>query len=141
MGIADILYSCNTYKHGATISFVYLLPVYELLLPYGKFTTENSVLSFRNVELTGDVAVSRHVARLSKSKTSYYGHSLLDAGEIDHWVSYANSNLALSGGLKSALARLNDVLSLRTFLVGETVSLADFMVWGALRSELAFMKV
>lgn len=83
--------------------------------------------------------MSRHIARLTKSESSFYGNSILDAGEIDHWITFTTSELVGCGSTRDALQRLDVALSLRTFLVGETITLADFAVWGALRSESMYL--
>lgn len=51
--------------------------------------------------------------------------------QVDEWLKFAPT-LAAGPGLADAVAVANDFLSLRTFLVGHSLTLADIAVWGQL---------
>lgn len=53
--------------------------------------------------------------------------------QVDHWLEFSARRLCGQPGLTGALAELDKALSLRTFLVGHAVTLADLSVWAALK--------
>lgn len=53
--------------------------------------------------------------------------------QVDHWLEFSARSLCGQPGLTGALAELDKALSLRTFLVGHAVTLADLSVWAALK--------
>lgn len=65
-----------------------------------------------------------------------YGTTALEATQIDAFVALAEARIAPSGAhanvFREACAQLNAHLAARTFLVGATLSLADYAVWSAL---------
>ncbi len=60
--------------------------------------------------------------------------------KIDHWVDYAADKLETNDfkTLEIAFDEINHHLTLRTFLVGYKLSLADIIVWGALKSMFKY---
>lgn len=55
---------------------------------------------------------------------------------MDHWLEFSARRLNGQPDLAPALAQLDAALSLRTFLVGHTLTLADLCVWAALKGEM-----
>uniref|UniRef100_A0A8C3HGL0 Glutamyl-prolyl-tRNA synthetase 1 n=1 Tax=Chrysemys picta bellii TaxID=8478 RepID=A0A8C3HGL0_CHRPI len=62
-----------------------------------------------------------------------YGSNLLEHTEIDHWLEFSATKLSTGAQFGSALLELNHCLSLRTYLVGNSLSLADLCVWAVLK--------
>lgn len=53
--------------------------------------------------------------------------------QVDHWLEFSARRLCGQAGLTVALAELDKALSLRTFLVGHALTLADISVWATLK--------
>lgn len=53
--------------------------------------------------------------------------------QVDHWLEFSAQRVCGQPSLAGALAELDKALSLRTFLVGHAVTLADLSVWAALK--------
>ena len=51
--------------------------------------------------------------------------------QVDEWLAFL-PRLAAGPGLAEAAAAVNDFLSLRTYLVGHRLTLADIALWGQL---------
>ncbi|XP_006812505.1 bifunctional glutamate/proline--tRNA ligase-like [Saccoglossus kowalevskii] len=79
-------------------------------------------------------SICRYLARRATS-LKLYGCNSLQATEVDHWFDFSVGRLGCPAEYSDAIQYLNKVLSLRTYLVGESLSLADFAVWGVLRSN------
>lgn len=91
-----------------------------------------SEILFRTFKFTTPLAVSQYLVRVLAPHLN--GQDILSRSEINHWCTF--SNLKLSGGeLEAHLDCLNEALSTRTFLVGNSVSLADIYVFSVLYSE------
>uniref|UniRef100_H2Z6K5 Bifunctional glutamate/proline--tRNA ligase n=1 Tax=Ciona savignyi TaxID=51511 RepID=H2Z6K5_CIOSA len=110
--------------------------VVDAKLKNGKETS----MQLGQIKLSGDIQVARYVARLAASENknaiSLVGSCPVSATEVDHWVGYAASGALQrqnDGEFVDALKSLDSALSLRTFLVGNNVSLADIVVWAVLR--------
>lgn len=52
---------------------------------------------------------------------------------MDHWLEFSAQRLCGQSSLTAALAELDKALSLRTFLVGHALTLADISVWASLK--------
>lgn len=52
---------------------------------------------------------------------------------MDHWLEFGAQRLCGQPALTGALAELDKALSLRTFLVGHALTLADICVWASLK--------
>lgn len=55
--------------------------------------------------------------------------------QVDHWLEFSARRLCGQPGLTVALGELDKALSLRTFLVGHAITLADLSVWAALKGQ------
>lgn len=56
--------------------------------------------------------------------------------QVDHWLEFSARRLRDQAGVSEALAELDKALSLRTFLVGHALTLADISVWASLKGAL-----
>jgi len=77
--------------------------------------------------IQGATTIARYFARLGK----LYGNDVLTATQIDMWIDWA-ANLK-EAELTAFSEKINAHLQLRTYLVGNSVSLADITVFAALR--------
>jgi hypothetical protein len=85
--------------------------------------------------LEGQDLILRYVARAGPSGQGLYGSGdPLLATQVDQWLAFA-PQLVSGQQLESAVAAVNEFLSLRTFLVGYSLSLADLACWGRLQGE------
>ena len=75
------------------------------------------------------MASFRCLARLSKS---LYGSSVLEKTEVDHWLTFTLGPLSCPGEIEKSLSYLDSVLQPATFLVGDSVTIADYEVYGKL---------
>uniref|UniRef100_A0A670I2V8 Bifunctional glutamate/proline--tRNA ligase n=1 Tax=Podarcis muralis TaxID=64176 RepID=A0A670I2V8_PODMU len=80
----------------------------------------NSQVTFTDVN-----SIARYLARIATS-AGLYGSNLLEHTEVDHWMEFSTTKLSSSTSFASAVQELNNCLSLRTYLVGNSLSLADF---------------
>ncbi|KAL0608666.1 Bifunctional glutamate/proline--tRNA ligase [Plecturocebus cupreus] len=59
---------------------------------------------------------------------------------IDHWLEFSATKLSSCNSFTSAISELNHCLSLRTYLVGNSLSLADLCVWATLKGNAAWQE-
>lgn len=57
--------------------------------------------------------------------------------QVDYWLEFSARRLCGQPDLTEALADLDKALSLRTFLVGHALTLADLSVWAALKGVIS----
>uniref|UniRef100_A0A3P9MIB6 Bifunctional glutamate/proline--tRNA ligase n=1 Tax=Oryzias latipes TaxID=8090 RepID=A0A3P9MIB6_ORYLA len=86
-----------------------------------------------SVQFRDDNSISRYLARMAPA-LHLYGANIMEETEVDHWLEFSARRLADPSSSKSALAELDKALSLRTFLVGHGLTLADLSVWAALKA-------
>ncbi|MGH0142271.1 UNVERIFIED_CONTAM: hypothetical protein FKN15_075915 [Acipenser sinensis] len=55
--------------------------------------------------------------------------------QVDHWLEFSTKRLSVPAQLDSAVRELDSALSLRTFLVGNSLTLADLCAWAALKES------
>ncbi|XP_027136959.1 bifunctional glutamate/proline--tRNA ligase isoform X3 [Larimichthys crocea] len=79
-------------------------------------------------------SISRYLARVAPS-LGLYGANMMEQTEVDHWLEFSARRLCGQPGLTVALGELDKALSLRTFLVGHAITLADLSVWAALKGH------
>ncbi|KFR06157.1 Bifunctional glutamate/proline--tRNA ligase, partial [Nipponia nippon] len=87
-----------------------------------------------HVSFTDVNSIARYLARVAGS-AGLYGSNLLEHTEIDHWLEFSATKLSAAGQFLSAVQELNHCLSLRTYLVGNSLSLADLCVWAVLKDN------
>ncbi|XP_078001176.1 bifunctional glutamate/proline--tRNA ligase-like [Glandiceps talaboti] len=116
---------------GALLVAEYVKDVVGVKIEWG----QNTVIKLSNdVSFNSNTAIARYLARLAPS-IKLYGSNSLEATEVDHWLDFSAGRLGCPSEYKDAVEYLNKVLGLRTYLVSDSVSLADFSVWGALRGN------
>ncbi|XP_066475005.1 bifunctional glutamate/proline--tRNA ligase isoform X2 [Tiliqua scincoides] len=91
------------------------------------------------VTFTDVNSIARYLARIATS-AGLYGSNLLEHTEIDHWLEFSTTKLSTSAHFASAIQELNNSLSLRTYLVGNSLSLADLSVWATLKGNNAWQE-
>ncbi|XP_053164883.1 bifunctional glutamate/proline--tRNA ligase isoform X4 [Hemicordylus capensis] len=91
------------------------------------------------VAFTDVNSIARYLARIATS-AGLYGSNLLEHTEIDHWLEFGTTKLSTSACFASAVQELNHSLSLRTYLVGNSLSLADFIIWATLKGNNAWQE-
>uniref|UniRef100_H3D2X2 glutamate--tRNA ligase n=1 Tax=Tetraodon nigroviridis TaxID=99883 RepID=H3D2X2_TETNG len=79
-------------------------------------------------------SISRYLARVAPA-LGLYGSSTMEQTEVDHWLEFSAQRLRGQPGVAGALAELDKALSLRTFLVGHALTLADISVWASLKGQ------
>ncbi|XP_075269136.1 bifunctional glutamate/proline--tRNA ligase isoform X3 [Opisthocomus hoazin] len=87
-----------------------------------------------HVSFTDVNSIARYLARVASS-AGLYGSNLLEHTEIDHWLEFSATKLSAASEFLSAVQELNHCLSLRTYLVGNSLSLADLCVWAVLKDN------
>ncbi|KFQ38510.1 Bifunctional glutamate/proline--tRNA ligase, partial [Mesitornis unicolor] len=87
-----------------------------------------------HVSFTDVNSIARYLARVAGS-AGLYGSNLLEHTEIDHWLEFSATKLSAASQFLSAVQELNHCLSLRTYLVGNSLSLADLCVWAVLKDN------
>ncbi|CAI5770951.1 glutamate proline--tRNA ligase isoform X2 [Podarcis lilfordi] len=97
---------------------------------------ENILRVSDQVTFTDVNSIARYLARIATS-AGLYGSNLLEHTEVDHWMEFSTTKLSSSTSFASAVQELNNCLSLRTYLVGNSLSLADFSVWATLKGSSA----
>lgn len=100
---------------------------------------ENILRVSENVVFTDLHSILRYLARVAVS-AGLYGSNQLEHTEIDHWLEFSATKLSSCDSFTSALNELNMGLSLRTYLVGNTLSLADLCVWATLKGSAAWQE-
>ncbi|ESO85454.1 hypothetical protein LOTGIDRAFT_154947 [Lottia gigantea] len=61
--------------------------------------------------------------------------------KVDHWTTFAKGRLACTSDFPLAVEYLNTALSSITYLVGHSITLADFFVWDTLYSSNLWQKM
>ncbi|XP_034427470.1 bifunctional glutamate/proline--tRNA ligase isoform X2 [Hippoglossus hippoglossus] len=79
-------------------------------------------------------SISRYLARVAPA-LGLYGANMMEQTEVDHWLEFSARCLCGQPSLTVALSELDLALSLRTFLVGHALTLADLSVWAALKGH------
>ncbi|XP_066236395.1 bifunctional glutamate/proline--tRNA ligase [Saccopteryx leptura] len=100
---------------------------------------ENILRVSENVVFTDINSILRYLARVAAA-AGLYGCNLMEHTEIDHWLEFSATKLSSCDLLASAINELNHCLSLRTYLVGNSLSLADLCVWATLKGSEAWQE-
>lgn len=97
---------------------------------------ENLLRVSESVVFTDTNSILRYLARVAAT-SGLYGSNLMEHTEIDHWLEFSATKLSSCDVLTSAIKELNHCLSLRTYLVGNSLTLADLCVWATLKGNAA----
>nr|XP_005483060.1 bifunctional glutamate/proline--tRNA ligase isoform X6 [Zonotrichia albicollis] len=116
---------------GALLTVEHVKNDVEISVQEGKETilSVSEQVSFSDVN-----SIARYLARVAVS-AGLYGSNLLEHTEIDHWLEFSATKLSTASQFPSAIQELNHCLSLRTYLVGNSLSLADLCVWAVLKDN------
>lgn len=87
-----------------------------------------------SIQFNDGNSISRYLARVAPA-LGLYGANLMEQTEIDHWLEFSARRLCGQSDLTAAFSDLDKALSLRTFLVGHSLTLADLSVWAALKGH------
>ena len=85
-----------------------------------------------NVVLKTCSSIARYLARLYPGLNLYGGDDLELNTEVDHWLTFSLGPLSNHGEFKNALTYFERVLAPLTFLVGDNMTVADYVVFGTL---------
>uniref|UniRef100_A0A8B9PSY0 Bifunctional glutamate/proline--tRNA ligase n=1 Tax=Apteryx owenii TaxID=8824 RepID=A0A8B9PSY0_APTOW len=116
---------------GALLTVEHVKNDVRILVEEGK---ETMLRVSDHVVFTDVNSIARYLARVASS-AGLYGSNLLEHTEIDHWLEFSASKLSTPSLFLSAVQELNHCLSLRTYLVGNSLSLADLCVWAVLKGN------
>jgi len=86
-------------------------------------------------ELTGDMAIARYVTRNSNSNSALLGGSNLEqVALVDSYVDYAQtlSKFQHISRVKAVAATLNNVLAEKTYVVGQSLTIADVALFASI---------
>uniref|UniRef100_G3U148 Bifunctional glutamate/proline--tRNA ligase n=1 Tax=Loxodonta africana TaxID=9785 RepID=G3U148_LOXAF len=100
---------------------------------------ENILRVSENVAFTDSNSILRYLARVATT-AGLYGSNLMEHTEIDHWLEFSATKLSSCDLFTSAINELNHCLSLRTYLVGNSLSLADLCIWATLKGNAAWQE-
>jgi len=97
---------------------------------------ENSLSMQGDVVANTSAGMARCLARAAKS---LYGSTVLQQTEVDHWLTFSLGPLSCPAQLGEATTYLDTVLQPATWLVGDSISIADYEVFGSLASCPAWL--
>ena len=80
-----------------------------------------------------------HCRCLARLSNSLYGSTILEKTEVDHWLTFSLGPLSCPAELARSVSYLDSVLQPATFLVGDTVTVADYEVFGRLAGCSAWL--
>ncbi|XP_023488492.2 bifunctional glutamate/proline--tRNA ligase isoform X1 [Equus caballus] len=121
---------------GALLAVEHVKDTVSISVEEGK---ENILRVSENVVFTDVNSILRYLARVAAT-AGLYGSNLMEHTEIDHWLEFSATKLSSCDLFASAVNELNHCLSLRTFLVGNSLSLADLCVWATLKGNAAWQE-
>ncbi|XP_006108319.1 bifunctional glutamate/proline--tRNA ligase-like [Myotis lucifugus] len=121
---------------GALLAVEHVKDNVSIFVEEGK---ENILRVSENVVFTDINSILRYLARVAMT-ARLYGSNLMEHTEIDHWLEFSATKLSSCNLFPSAINELNHCLSLRTYLVGHSLSLADLCVWATLKGNVAWQE-
>ncbi|KAI8150381.1 tRNA synthetases class I, catalytic domain-containing protein [Fennellomyces sp. T-0311] len=102
-----------------------------------------AVIKYNGENYDSTNAIARLLGRLVPEAGVYNVTDPISSTLVDQWLDFAESKLATADfkALDASFKELNKYLTLRSYLVGYQPSLADFVVWGALKASPVFARV
>ncbi|XP_053918569.1 bifunctional glutamate/proline--tRNA ligase isoform X5 [Cuculus canorus] len=131
MAVLSLTVSAGNPPLGALLTVEHVKNDVEISVEEGK---ETILRVSEHVSFTDVNSIARYLARVAGS-SGLYGSNLLEHTEIDHWLEFSATKLSTASQFLSAVQELNHCLSLRTYLVGNSLSLADLCVWAVLKDN------
>uniref|UniRef100_A0A7N6BG55 Bifunctional glutamate/proline--tRNA ligase n=1 Tax=Anabas testudineus TaxID=64144 RepID=A0A7N6BG55_ANATE len=116
---------------GALLAAEHVKSSVQVSVEEGKDT---QLLVSDSVQFSDSNSICRYLARVAPA-VGLYGANMMEQTEVDHWLEFSARRLCGQPGLNITLGELNKALSLRTFLVGHALTLADLSVWAALKGQ------
>ncbi|XP_015252640.1 PREDICTED: bifunctional glutamate/proline--tRNA ligase isoform X3 [Cyprinodon variegatus] len=116
---------------GALLAAEHVKSTVQVSVEEGK---DNSLHISDSIQFSDANSISRYLARVAPA-FGLYGANMMEQTEVDHWLEFSARRLCDQPDLTLALADLDKALSLRTFLVGHALTLADLSVWAALKTH------
>ncbi|XP_056021865.1 bifunctional glutamate/proline--tRNA ligase-like isoform X2 [Ostrea edulis] len=101
---------------------------------------QNTTLTVEGTTLTNNFTICRFLANKFPD-SALYGNTILEASEIDHWMTFAADSLSCAAKFCTALSYLDKSLEPVTYMVGRSLTLADFAVWEVLQSSSKFQSL
>ncbi|XP_075605402.1 bifunctional glutamate/proline--tRNA ligase isoform X2 [Balearica regulorum gibbericeps] len=131
MAVLSLTVNAGSPPLGALLTVEHVKNDVEISVEEGK---ETILHVSEHVSFTDVNSIARYLARVAAS-AGLYGSNLLEHTEIDHWLEFSATKLSTASQFHSAVQELNHSLSLRTYLVGNSLSLADLCVWAVLKDN------
>uniref|UniRef100_A0A096LS01 Bifunctional glutamate/proline--tRNA ligase n=1 Tax=Poecilia formosa TaxID=48698 RepID=A0A096LS01_POEFO len=128
---AWVLSIISMFLKGALLTAEHVKDTVQVSVEEGK---DNSLQISDSVQFSDTNSISRYLARVAPA-LGLYGANLMEQTEVDHWLEFSARRVCDQPDLTLALGDLDKVLSLRTFLVGHALTLADLSVWAALKNQ------
>ncbi|MEQ2247705.1 Bifunctional glutamate/proline--tRNA ligase [Ilyodon furcidens] len=116
---------------GALLAAEHVKNTVQVSVEEGK---DNSLHISDLIQFNDGNSISRYLARVAPA-LGLYGANMMEQTEVDHWLEFSARRLCDQPDLTMALGALDKALSLRTFLVGHALTLADLSVWAALKDQ------
>ncbi|MCL7028763.1 hypothetical protein MKW94_018983 [Papaver nudicaule] len=110
----------------AKISNITVLP--DPSLPSG--SNPCFIFSSSGLKLQGTNVLLRYLGRVSLLP-NFYGQNALESVKIDEWLDHS-CTLSIGSEFENGCKHVDSYLSLRTFLVGHKLSVADIAIWSGL---------
>ncbi|MED6287234.1 Bifunctional glutamate/proline--tRNA ligase [Characodon lateralis] len=116
---------------GALLAAEHVKNTVQVSVEEGK---DNSLYISDLIQYNDGNSISRYLARVAPA-LGLYGANMMEQTEVDHWLEFSARRLCDQPNLTMALGVLDKALSLRTYLVGHALTLADLSVWAALKDQ------
>ena len=87
-----------------------------------------------NVTLTTNSSIARYLAR-SAPDLGLYGADIQEKTEVDHWLTFTVGPLSKQHEFDNAVKYLDSMVQPGAYLVGNKLSAADYVIYGALNGS------
>ncbi|KAF7212688.1 transcript variant X1 [Nothobranchius furzeri] len=127
----NLTINANNPPLGALLAAEHVKSSVQVSVEEGK---DNRLHISDSIQFSDANSISRYLARVAPA-LGLYGSNLMEQTEVDHWLEFSARRLCDQPSLTAVLGELDKALSLRTFLVGHAITLADLSVWAALKDH------
>ncbi|KAI8979611.1 tRNA synthetases class I, catalytic domain-containing protein [Mycotypha africana] len=88
-------------------------------------------------------AIAKLLGKLHPEAQLYNPEDAISSTLVDKWLDFAETKLASNDfkALDAVYKELNKYLTLRSYIVGYNVTIADFVIWGTLRASPVFARI
>ncbi|KAJ3316652.1 hypothetical protein HDV06_003063, partial [Boothiomyces sp. JEL0866] len=141
MSVTKILFSFKTTPaYGPLVASYYASKASDPNFKIEFNSSEKPVVLHHQVEVTGINHVLRTIGTIYQKE--FHLDNPITASQVDFWLDYCQDNLYTADfkTISGCFDYLDNYLTLRSFMVGYHLTLADFAVWGALKSNAIFNK-